>query len=152
MRSASVYLRRGCYFIQSEWYTTAGVGILSGPAIAVFEEGGLNEDGLAILGQAIVSALDGSRCDVPHPTDWKAVPSSMPPLAGVKSWRAFEKLATSIEVAEDEAGPIVLTPNVYLGPREGYESVPSKRVRVTREDPTLLGKLAVKLLGEAAGR
>jgi len=150
MRHASVYQRRGCYFIHAVSYTTERVGILSGPAIAVFAEGGLKGEGLDTLGQAILLALGGSRSGVPHPIDWKTVPRSMLSLAGVKSWNAFVKYATCIDVHESEGGTILLTPLRSLGPREGSEPVPSKRVSATRADPSTVGGLAVKLLGEAA--
>ena len=87
MKMASVFLRRGVFYLQSESCTTEGVWI-GGPPIFRVDR---NEPDLSRkLSDAVSEVLARSREEVPHPTDWSEVtPKPLYELAAVKSWAQF---------------------------------------------------------------
>lgn len=144
MRRAAVYRRGGKFFIHSCSKTTAGVWVLSEPISVVSPEDGVRE-----LGRMVLLALDASRENVPHPTDWKGILSPVLALSGVRSWAAFAKNASYVEI-EGEEGNLTLTPAENLGAREGFREEPSKRVSVMSDDVGILGAEIAELLAEGA--
>src|SRR5215475_1696620 len=96
MKRAAVFLRKKQFFVHAFSQTTDGVWIVWAPCLAV-PQSGSDED----LGRAICAALEGSRAQVPHPTQWNGILKPLLDLAGVKSWTTFAKDATYVEVEED---------------------------------------------------
>jgi hypothetical protein len=97
------------------------------------------------LGRAIISALQGSRLNVPHPSDWKLILRPLLAVSGVKAWTAFSKSAMCLEV-EEEGGRVALIPTRYLGVDGGFEQRPKDAVFTTCDDPRELGSLAAEML------
>lgn len=84
----------------------------------------------AELGDALLSALEGSKLSVPHPTQWKGILEPLLKAAGVKAWKPFTKSAVCVEV-EEEAGDLEFIPTVNLGADEGFQADEAKKKSMT---------------------
>jgi hypothetical protein len=83
--------------------TTAGVWIAHGPYARLGVA-----DPAASKGEAALRALASSTQGIPHPTDWKLVGVELLKLAGVRSWRAFDRNANSVGLELNESNLCVL--------------------------------------------
>jgi len=99
MKCAQVYIRRGRLFVCPQSRTTDELWMVQDP-VAVLEVGSSAMD----KGRALLSALALSRVNVPHPTSWAGRNKVLLSAAGVKSWKAFSKEATSVFVEWDYTG------------------------------------------------
>jgi hypothetical protein len=132
MRHATVYHRKQQYLFHADSQTTAGVWILWGPVLSVADT---SND--RALGLALRTALDGSLLGVPHPKRWgRTDPLSR--LAGVKSYEVFAKDAECTGVHE-EGERITLVPTRNLGPEEGFEDDPLRKLVLERATRAELG-------------
>jgi hypothetical protein len=120
---AAIYKKSGRLFVHSWSETTVGLLVFWEPVIALPEDCADGE-----LNAAVRSALAASVKGVPHPdrpAD-RGLGRQMLKLAGEKTWNAFAKGASCVQVGE-EAGGIGVTPTKNLGPRGGFaEDVPRK--------------------------
>ena len=105
-KCAGIYKRKKQFFIHASSKTTAHWWIIWEPILALPETCDDQE-----LDQAIRTALEGSRVDVPHPRpeDFETVGAGLYLLAGVKSWQGFANGASSVDV-EQEGTRISLSP------------------------------------------
>jgi hypothetical protein len=132
MKEATVYKRRDGWYLHAFSTTTTGVGLGSPPRIK------LDMDATtANLGQAVLEALKGSQQGVPHPPPKEAVKSFKPmlDLAGVKTWAAFAKNASNVDVSSD-ANLLIFEPWKNAGPKGGFVPFPGEKVTVRADAPT----------------
>lgn len=134
MRSASVYLRDGQLFLNSESRTTAGVWIGVHPVTVV-----RSDVSFEMKGELLLQALAGSDVDVSHPTDWAALVQPLLTSAGVKSWSAFAKRASSCHVTADN-GTIVLRPYRRHGNRGFFLEIPDHAISLSEPSEAALGE------------
>lgn len=146
MKRATIYLRKGKYLIHASSRTIDGVWIVWQPTFALTED-----ESAEYLGRKIVAALDGSRSNVPHPSDWKSLSRPLLELGGVKSWATFCKSCVSAEV-EEEGGRVAVVPTRNRGPKDGFEPDPSQQILTSPGDLVRLGEVAAALLRLASGR
>lgn len=144
MRAATVYRREGRYFLHALSRTTDGLWMLCDPVLTASEG-----EGAETLGRKIVAALDGSRIDVP-PRTGKGLLAPLLAISGVRSWAAFAKSATCVEI-EEEGGRITLVPTRNLGPKGGFEHL-TDLAFATLDDPAQLGVLTAEVLRTVDGR
>jgi len=124
MKRATVYRRGAVILIHPSSCTTDGVWILSKPCVRLSSDCGDAE-----MGSAVLSALEGSKLSVPHPTQWKGLLEPLLMAAGVKAWKTFVKSAVCVEV-EQQNGQLEFIPTVNLGSDEGFQANKSKQSEV----------------------
>lgn len=124
-----MYARRGQFYACAmsrtvEWLWIAGPPFLEAAGDATDEE----------LGRLVLDALEGSRQDVAHPpvADLERVLDPLVELAGVKSYRTFEKGARLVEALE-QGGVVTLTPTRNAG-RDGFLPLEGSAVTVDSSD------------------
>jgi hypothetical protein len=137
---ATVDFGKGRFVVHAVSTTTAGLGILWEPILALPEA---SSD--RALGLALRAALDGSRINVPHPRKWAGFVKPLLKVAKEKSWKQYATGLASVSVCEDELR-VVLTPMRNLGPKSGFEEDSSKRILLERSTPEQLGAAARCLL------
>jgi hypothetical protein len=103
MKAASLYLRRGKVFVESNSRTTSGFWIVTGP-VRVFDEADI-----AGVGEALRMALENSRRGVETPGPGEDLTGPMRAAADVKTWSAFVKEARSVDATLTD-GVVTLTP------------------------------------------
>jgi len=140
MQLATVYKRKGAYYVHSDSQTTDGVWIAVRPFLRISVE-----EGAAALVSAMKDALRSSRTNIEHPTNWDSIEYPIPELAGVKSWATFMRNACCLSVKAD-GGKLLLIPNRNMGPKEGFKALPEKTLDMPLDCPE--GQL-VKALEEA---
>ena len=123
MKSATAYNRKDCWYVNASSQTTVGLWMGTPPFLSLPP----NADSAAI-GQATLLALDASRHAIPHPTKWD-VSSPTLDLAGVKSWSAFMRGASCVNIQLDDA-LLTMTPNTNAGAKEGFSPLLDKEVRI----------------------
>lgn len=123
MKSASIYLRKGAIFIRTVSRTEHGLGMVDGPP-ATLAVGSPPGD----VGEAVLASLARSR-SVPHPTSWEGL-NDDPMLreANVKTWSAFSRSASVVEVRLD--AEFVLTPTRNEGARGGFAHLNEKALHL----------------------
>ena len=121
---AGIFKKTDGWYLASSSQTTAGVWIDSPPSLKLE----VNATAAAI-GEAAIQVIQASKSPVKHPSNWDDLPNPMFELAGVKSWRAFEKGAKycTLEVVSER---LHITPHRSLGPNRGFEPVPQATVDV----------------------
>jgi hypothetical protein len=120
MRRAAAYKRGEQIFLHASCKTTAEVWIVCGPALVA------DQNDVASLGKAVLDALERSKENVPHPTQWKGIFDPLLRVAGVKSWNAFAKRAKGVEI-EFGTNRISLIPTKNLGPKDGFDPLDAKQ-------------------------
>jgi hypothetical protein len=138
MKRATIYKRKGAFFVHASSQTTEEVWILAEPCLKVEDDAG---DGA--LGDAIAAALRGSRVGVAHPTSWGGLFAPILALAGVKSWGTFAKSAKCAEVEADGAAIRVIPMRTI---DRGFEPDQSSAVVVDGSASTSLGAAARQAL------
>ena len=141
MKQATAYKRKAQLFVHSSSRTTAGVWILGEPCIRLDEACSDLE-----FGTAVKAALDASSSDVPHPRSWAGLLDPLLKLAGVKSWSAFAKTASCVEIEED-GGKVSIIPTKNLGVRDGFQAERVRAATTHRDALAELGALMRQMLG-----
>jgi hypothetical protein len=144
MKKASAYRRKDHIILFAVSDTTAGVGIAAAPVLRV------KADNVSELGRAILAVLEGSRSNVPHPTQdgWKEVAAPVLKVAGVKSWNTFAKAAKNVDIRFD-TNRVSFIPTKNLGPKDGFVVLPAEKVRTSAPTETELGLALIAAFGEA---
>lgn len=125
MKRATVYRRGPALLVHPSSRTTDGVWILSEPCVRLPSDCSDVE-----MGNAVLSALEGSKSPVPHPSQWKRVLEPLLKAAGVEAWKTFAKSAVCVEV-EAQDGQLEFIPTENLGGDEGFQADESKKTGVT---------------------
>ncbi len=125
MKAASVYKRSDGWYFHADSTTTVGVGIGTPPNIKL-----RNDASDEALGRAVLEALAGSKEGVPHPTpkEGEKLFKPMLDLAGVKTWAAFAKNASSVDIRVDDQG-LNIEPWKNEGAKMGFVPIPGVSVR-----------------------
>jgi hypothetical protein len=97
LHRAAVYQLKDRILVHPWQQTPAGLGIASGPYVSL----PLDADAAA-LGSAVLAALSRSGQTVPHPSDWKGLSAPRLEAAGVRSEKAFQSGARSVDVERDD--------------------------------------------------
>ncbi|KKM79008.1 hypothetical protein LCGC14_1354210 [marine sediment metagenome] len=134
MRMATVYRKEKHLYFHASSSTTSGVWIAAPPFSMLPVDASLEEKGGAVEG-----ALEGSREEVDHPTDFRELITPLLSLANVKSWATFSRKARCCIVEMDDKN-IAFIPHDNLGSREGFEA---------RND--MVTRLSVGALSEEVG-
>jgi hypothetical protein len=141
MNSASVYLRKGAYFVHPLASSQGGDPCLFiGPVVKL-------KDGVdsTMLGAAVMQALQASRHDEPWPKQWKGLTKPLVDAAGVKTESAFNKGLKSVRV--DLQGRIVdILPTTSKAPGRGAEGLTGKEIRIPLTDAEALGTAVLQAL------
>lgn len=135
MKSASVYLRRGVYYI----HPLAGSG---GGDPALFMEPVLKLEesaGAAALGQSVRQALRSSHHNAPWPTDWTHVTDPLFAAAGVKSLSTFTKGSRYVRV-DITAETVTVLPTTSREHRNAFSPMPDRIIRLSADEPLELGR------------
>ncbi len=132
-RRATVYLRRRQFYVHSVSQTTQGVWIFTSPCTKLDLKCPDTR-----LGEAIMSALSGSRDGVPHPVKWGHLIDPLLQQAGVKSWATFAAGASCVEI-EDDGSRISIIPSKNLGARNGFLAEPTNAVTIATHAPEEVG-------------
>ncbi len=114
MKVAMIDNRKGKWLVGSYSQTVDGVWIHQGEYEVLS-----TETDVAVVAEAILSALGRSRVGVPHPQDWSGHTRPLLEAAGVPSWRAYVNGTKSISITQ-EGDSISLTPMINKGAREGF--------------------------------
>jgi hypothetical protein len=141
MKSASVYLRKGAYFVHPLASSQGGDPCLFiGPVIKL-------EDDVdnALLGAAVLQALHGSRHDEPWPKQWKGLTRPLLDAAGVKSESAFHNGLKSVRVDLKE-GIVEILPTTSKVPGNGAEALLGKEIKISLSDAEALGTAVLQAL------
>lgn len=140
--TAVAYLANRNLIIAPVVRTTAGIGLEVEPSALGNSP---DEDAIA---DALSRALARSARIVPHPAqkEWKGFFQPFEEAAGVRSYKAFMKDAQRVGIRAIE-GKLELTPELNLGSKEGFESIPERAVFVSRDDPRGAAAILLELLG-----
>jgi hypothetical protein len=137
MQSLNVYRREQRYFLTVLHGSDGGDPcIASGPVFVIQDVAG--------LGEQILAALDLSRSDLPWPKDWKKVIEPLLSAAGVKSWPAFAKRATSIRV--DRTGTLISLRPSKRDEKGAFHDLPEQVQELDSPSAQTLGALTASLL------
>jgi len=131
---ASVYRRKGIWYVLSYSSTTEGVWIGQDPIAKISEVESAEEKG-----EVILRALAASRHDVPHPLDANVDTCSLRETIGAKSWNEFEKKVQKISIDRSETGFILIP--WHRASKTGLVGVEDKEVVLPPKSPAaILGK------------
>lgn len=131
MKRAIIYKRRDRFIMHSLSRTVDGIWIFSPPYLS------LNENCLsADLETAIRTVLSDSKSSVPSPPNSTVDLTPLLSIAGVKSWAAFTRGVSSIDIAASDKR-ITFTPMRNLGASEGFEQDPAGKVELDECSPEL---------------
>ena len=138
MQSASIYLRRGFYYV----HPLAGSG--GGDPALLMEPVMKLEEGVdaSVLGEAVTEALRLSHHHAPWPTDWKHVTDPLFAAAGGKSLSTFVNGARNVRV-DLTAKPVSVLPTSSTEQRNAFSPLTALTVRLPLNDSAELG-LAVR--------
>src|SRR5438093_6101350 len=95
-RTGGIYRQRDWIIIHPVNKATSGVGVASTPIFRLPVAASAEE-----IGQAILSALDAFKDEVPHPSDWTRHGKEFLKAAGFPSWRSLENEAVYCNFSED---------------------------------------------------
>ncbi|MBL8546320.1 MAG: hypothetical protein JNL81_07635 [Hyphomonadaceae bacterium] len=128
-KAASIHLRRGKFYVDTESRTKAGIWVGVG-AVQIVDEG--NDIALA---EALRSALEASQHGIPTPPPDDDLTISILEAAGVKTWRAFVRDATCVD-AKLSDGRVTLTPYRKVDRAGNYVPIPEKAqtIRLASEE------------------
>ena len=131
MKSASAFKRGDSWFFHADCKTTDGVWIETSPRIK--HNVNVTSD---VLGQAVIEVLNGSKEGVSHPPLAELDEESTPlmELAGVKTWAAFARRASSVVISADDDW-LTIEPWENAGTRMGFIPISGVSVKVRRDAP-----------------
>jgi hypothetical protein len=141
MKAASIYLRRGKFFVDTESRTTAGFWIATGPVRV------LNESDSAGVSEALKSALEASTTGVDTPSPGEDLTGPMLAAAGLKSWGSFVKDAKCVGATLAD-GVITLTPDRKVDELGNYVPI-SEKARTVRASSSELGSAIIESFRDA---
>jgi len=132
VKASTVYFFNDEFYIHTDCKTAAGVWVSYPPIYKVSKES--QEE----LGRAVLTSLQASLDNVPHPTDFKALIAPLLDIAQVKSWNIFAKTALCLGVEKSNAS-ITLIPTKNAGKAGGYIPIQDKRKILQYSTPDELG-------------
>ena len=124
MKEATAYKRSDGWYFHAFSRTTAGIAMGAGPRIKLSNNAVRDE-----LGNAVLTALEGSTTGVPHPMPKESAKSFQPmlDLACVKNWAAFSRGAANVDITlKDER--LEFEPWRNAGAREGFVPIPNAQI------------------------
>ena len=125
IRIATIYRKGKHLYFHASSRTTSGVWIATSPFSMLPADASLAQKAGAIEG-----ALEGSREEVDHPTEFRELITPLLSLANVKSWATFSRKARCCTVEMDDKS-IAFVPHDNLGSREGFAPRNDRVVRVS---------------------
>lgn len=140
MKRATAYLRTDAIYLHSSSETTDGVWILSSPCVKLNAACPDRE-----LGEHVLRALAESRTGIPHPKQWGGLVQPLLQLANVKSWGAFARRASCVQV-EEEALQISVIRTDNLGPQYGFSVARGGTCVIEGRNPEEIGSLVHQAL------
>jgi hypothetical protein len=149
LKQACAYLRKDKVILGPVSVTTAGVGVAVEPFLCIEVEN------IGELGKGVLATLEKSQHGVPHPKQdqWKALLAPMLKAAGVKSWSSFTKSARNSAykcvAIRFEANQVLFQPFRNLGPRGGFEELPSGRARTSAPTDLEVGSTLLAAFADA---
>jgi hypothetical protein len=123
MKLATVFGRTEAFYIQASSRSESGVWVFDGDCIKA------PRGEPSYIGRAVLRALARSRTGPPHSTDWRAPLRPVLEVSGQRTWNAFAKGATAVEVSLGDEG-MVFTPTINLGSRGGFRPVEAQALRL----------------------
>jgi hypothetical protein len=141
VRSASVYLRRGFYYVHPLAGSDGG-----DPALLVEPVTKLEVDVAAnALGEVVLRALALSHHQAPWPTDWKRVTEPLYRAAGVKSESTFMSGAKYVRV-NLIGHEVSVMPTTSKEHRNAFSPLADRAIEVSLDEPYQLGAAVVQAL------
>lgn len=142
MGRAAVYKKEGTYLIHPWARTVTGLYRFWEPVVALGTDCGDVE-----LADAVRSALAASPSDVPHPdpAHFKKLIAPLLRAAGAKSWTAFEKGASAVEVYEEDDAIVVMA-TTNKGSRGGFVHENENKTKVAPPFSPELGSAIRRML------
>lgn len=141
MDRATAYYINGEVLLHPSSRTTVGVWILSEPVTSCVPTRVLE------LRENILNALDQSKDNVRHPTNWKGLFAPILKMSGTKTLGEFMRLAKCVEI-DRQGDLIVFTPTRNLGVKEGFEPINERSRQITCEKVEHLGDALVAAFGD----
>jgi len=124
MKSASVYLRRGVFYVHPLAGSQGGDPCLfTGPVLQSPEHAGAEA-----LGSLVRQAVEASHHHAPWPTDWKGLTDPLLAAASVKSMATFMKGATHVRVDVDR-GELTVTPTTTKEHRNAFSPLKGREIK-----------------------
>jgi hypothetical protein len=133
MKEAVVYRRSNGWFLHAISKTNVGVGIETPPRIKLGSDAPPHD-----IGHAAIEVLQGSTQGLPHPSvaELERGFKPMMELAGVKTWDAFAKHASSVSIRTDPQSEwLIVEPWENAGTKRGFVQMPNLSVRIRTDAP-----------------
>jgi hypothetical protein len=142
-KQAAIYKFATRVVVCSDCKTTAGVGITTEPYEVLF-----TPVAATALGEAVWRALEGSRCDLPHPSNFKDLALPRLAAAGVKSEAAFQNGSGLVTVKLD-GDSICVTPHQNGGTRgdgAGFSPIMENKICLAQFGNEEVGEAVLRTL------
>ncbi len=143
MKNCIIYFRKGEVFIHPSSYTDQGLGIMTEPFFR------LESYNPAELGEKVITALNTSKTDVPHPKDWGNFFKPFLNFVGVGSWGSFIRTTKCIQVSYADS-QFQFIPTENLGSRGGFNDIEGSVARadadIDKVIPEIIGQEIMKCL------
>jgi hypothetical protein len=127
MKSATIFETTKGYVIHSMSVTVQGVGVASPPFLCLDLQASPS-----MIGVNCAKALEESRENVRHPTDWQDFQRRYLSQLKTRSWSSFVRGTKSIHVSADSKG-YQFIPMRNRGARQGFEHIPELAERRNSE-------------------
>ena len=136
MKSAVIYERKGKFYIRASSQTNVGVWVDDGECYSVDVDSDHEE-----IGKCVFTALNKSKTNIIHPTDWKGVSIPLFEAAKVKSWSTFGKNAKCVNIYVDNNDIKIMPTENKSSINEGFlEKEKSVILITTKTNNAELGK------------
>jgi hypothetical protein len=131
MKNASAFKRDDGWYFHADCKTTDGLWIESSPRIKHSVDATSS-----VLGQAVIEVLSGSKEGVPRPPLAELHEEFTPlmELAGVKTWAAFARRASSVVISADNEW-LTFEPWENAGTKMGFIPISGVSVKARRDAP-----------------
>src|SRR5262249_27836200 len=140
-KRASMYVTNGRILLHAMSRTTSGAWIRTGEVLAL----SLEALGTSLLATTVLTVLDQSKLNVPHPTSWEGFGEPLLRAAGVKSRERFYDGAKAVDISVGiDAGDneITLAPNKNFGSKTGFAKIKDKVIQCRRSEQKLAEALS----------
>lgn len=136
MKNATVNRRKGIFYISSSSLSTDGVWLATQPYFKIEGNFAINQ-----LGESIVNALQGSKQNVPHPTDFRNFGKDFLLAMGLKSFSQIQDKHTFHCSVTEDNGIISITPSKNKGDNKGFSYLAkSEAILISKsESPESIG-------------